>query len=573
MKPTNATLNAILAGRMFYTADLYVFTLANGTVLRYAGGGTQLDLTYQGNVYGAGGIGSVSGSGSARLWQPTDIAGLQAWYSADVGVYTDAGITLATDGQTVQQWNDRSGNGANLSLDGSGIIFLKTGGPTKTPTVNFATRTGAMTTGRTAVKMGTAQASGFFVGSSHVSGSAPRMLSFEGATGGRDWDNTQSCIFAYANNGPASGNVPAFQAYQGTNAIVDGDLSFAAISLDTFYRAGSIYDGVNNTMYLNNVASPSVAQLSPGSVFAAKGSVGVGGYIDGSSTEFLVGNISEALVTNTAISATDRATLDQYLAWKWFGIGTPPMVAGPSGGPYFDRKDNKAKMQWKTGSGNSQIMLDVVPGAAIVQSLNFLDAIRCGLFDNADFQLFRAFQTQADALASRIQTGCAVLMFQGRVAEVDADRSLATFLINDYRDLFSQQLPRNLFAASCANTFGDTSCTVVVANFSENGVVQTGTTQTSIATTLTRASDYYDMGKVTFTSGVLAGQSFGVSTWIQGTPGIITPVQALPKLPAVGDKFTIFPGCDKTFTGGCTKYNNTPNFRGFPYVPAPETAL
>lgn len=246
---------------------------------------------------------------------------------------------------------------------------------------------------------------------------------------------------------------------------------------------------------------------------------------------------------------------------------------GSVNGPFFDRKDNKAKMQWKIGSGNSQIMLDVVPGTAMVQSLGFLDAVRCGMFDAADFTLSRAFMTQADALTRTIQTGCAVLMFQGAVAEVDADRSLATFLINDYRDLLSQQLPRNLFAASCANTFGDASCTVVIANFSENGVIQTGTTQTSISTTLTRASDYYDMGKIKFTSGVLTGLSFGVSMWKQGVPGIITPIQALPKLPAVGDQFTIFPGCDKMFTGGCTKYNNTPNFRGFPYVPAPETAL
>lgn len=35
---------------------------------------------------------------------------LKGWWSADYGVYSDAGVTLATNGQTVQQWNDRSGN-------------------------------------------------------------------------------------------------------------------------------------------------------------------------------------------------------------------------------------------------------------------------------------------------------------------------------------------------------------------------------------------------------------------------------------------------------------------------------
>jgi hypothetical protein len=39
-------------------------------------------------------------------------ANLQRWYKADVGVYTDAGITPAQDGQLVQQWNDMSGRSA-----------------------------------------------------------------------------------------------------------------------------------------------------------------------------------------------------------------------------------------------------------------------------------------------------------------------------------------------------------------------------------------------------------------------------------------------------------------------------
>jgi lysophospholipase L1-like esterase len=43
-----------------------------------------------------------------------------AYYKADIGVYNDAGITLATDGQTVQQWNDQSGNGWNLTQGTAG---------------------------------------------------------------------------------------------------------------------------------------------------------------------------------------------------------------------------------------------------------------------------------------------------------------------------------------------------------------------------------------------------------------------------------------------------------------------
>ncbi len=37
------------------------------------------------------------------------------WLKADAAVYTDAGVNAATNGQTVQQWNDQSGNTANAT--------------------------------------------------------------------------------------------------------------------------------------------------------------------------------------------------------------------------------------------------------------------------------------------------------------------------------------------------------------------------------------------------------------------------------------------------------------------------
>lgn len=46
---------------------------------------------------------------------PNNIGGLQLWLKADAGVFSDAGVTPATNGATVQQWNDQSGNGNNAT--------------------------------------------------------------------------------------------------------------------------------------------------------------------------------------------------------------------------------------------------------------------------------------------------------------------------------------------------------------------------------------------------------------------------------------------------------------------------
>lgn len=47
----------------------------------------------------------------------------------------------------------------------------------------------------------------------------------------------------------------------------------------------------------------------------------------------------------------------------------------------------------------------------------------------------------------------------------------------------------------------------------------------------------------------------------------------LPALPAPGDTFTAYQGCDYTLATCRSKFANEANFRGFPFVPAPEAAF
>ena len=44
---------------------------------------------------------------------------LRAWYKANSSAYRDGGSTLCTNGQTVRQWNDRSGNNLNMTQSSS----------------------------------------------------------------------------------------------------------------------------------------------------------------------------------------------------------------------------------------------------------------------------------------------------------------------------------------------------------------------------------------------------------------------------------------------------------------------
>jgi uncharacterized phage protein (TIGR02218 family) len=108
------------------------------------------------------------------------------------------------------------------------------------------------------------------------------------------------------------------------------------------------------------------------------------------------------------------------------------------------------------------------------------------------------------------------------------------------------------------------------ASFANNLVVQAGSTANKIITTSARPDTYFDNGQIVFTSGPNNGLVKAVRQY-QG--GLISFNSPLPFVPSAGDAFTAYPGCDKTQVTCTNKFSNLVNFEGFPYVPAPETAI
>ena len=245
-------------------------------------------------------------------------------------------------------------------------------------------------------------------------------------------------------------------------------------------------------------------------------------------------------------------------------------AAGGTTGPYFDRKDNKAKCHWKIGVSVDTLVFDVIPGGATVLGEPFLSAVHNGLFDGAELTLERAYMPNYGAVAAGT-----VIYFVGRVAEIDASRSIATFSVNSHLELADLQLPRNLFQSGCINNLGDTSCTVNLSSYGVAGNAASGSTANIVNATVNNAlAGYFDQGKIVFAGGANSGLSRTVKQCVFGAPGTITLLAPFPVAPAAGDAFTLYPGCDKSLgPNGCPKFNNNANFRGFPYVPSPETAL
>lgn len=242
--------------------------------------------------------------------------------------------------------------------------------------------------------------------------------------------------------------------------------------------------------------------------------------------------------------------------------------SGIPNGPFFDRKDNKAKCHWKVGVEVDTLVFDVLPGSSAVLGEPFLWAVKQGIFDGAELTLYRAFMPTYGNTAAG-----AVIMFVGRVAEIDAGRSLATFSVNSHLELLNLNMPRNLYQASCVNTLFDASCTLNASSFAISGSIAYASAANMFYATLNQISGYFDLGAVTFTSGANNGISRTVKHYSQGAPGTISLIAPFPVTPAAGDAFTITPGCDKQQSTCATKFANLTHFRGFPYVPENSTAV
>lgn len=217
--------------------------------------------------------------------------------------------------------------------------------------------------------------------------------------------------------------------------------------------------------------------------------------------------------------------------------------AGAQTGPYFDRQDNKAKCHWKVGVEVNTLVFDVLPGSSELFGAPFQQAVVYGLFDGAELTLERAYMpTYGDTAAGT------VVYFVGRVAAIDAGRSVCTFSVNSHLELLNLQLPRNLFQAGCVNNLGDAACGVNLEDFVTTGTVGSGSTNGVINASISGSfgAGTFDNGKILFTSGVLEGLSQTVKSCAFGSPDVITLLGYFPTAPSSGDSFKLYYGCDKS---------------------------
>lgn len=193
-------------------------------------------------------------------------------------------------------------------------------------------------------------------------------------------------------------------------------------------------------------------------------------------------------------------------------------------------------------------------------------ALRLGQWDGASIRRDRYFLSSDNW--TEVIGG--VTLFTGKVSRVDRIGIIQSSVqvVSDMV-LLNQPMPRNMYQAGCGNTLFDGTCGLLKDNFDTQGEVEASSTVLTINWASATAG-YYDLGTVTFEGGA----NDGISRTIRRSTGTALILSSpLPNVPQTGDDFVAYPGCDRTLSTCQNKFSNEDNYRGYPYIPTPETAI
>lgn len=128
------------------------------------------------------------------------------------------------------------------------------------------------------------------------------------------------------------------------------------------------------------------------------------------------------------------------------------------------------------------------------------------------------------------------------------------------------------FIKSCQADLGDALCSVDLdqPQFSQSGLVTE--VRSPIVLVVSGLGGFnaglFKGGRMSWTSGGNTGRDIEVAEHITQFDLVMLHLwQPMPAVPDIGDGFLVTAGCDKSFSTCRDRFQNSVNFRGFPYMP------
>jgi uncharacterized phage protein (TIGR02218 family) len=262
------------------------------------------------------------------------------------------------------------------------------------------------------------------------------------------------------------------------------------------------------------------------------------------------------LYTLTLIDGTIVRTTDADIDLKWGGNTFTTCK------PLFKRE----KISVSLGFEVDELSVTVIPNDTdTLVGTSWGVAIRNGALDGAELLVEKAYLSVWPVIVGVLHG------FEGGVSDIDACGAEYRMAVKSAMELLNIDMPRNLYQSTCLHTLYDSGCTLSRATFTLSSTVTGGGSYNGFtASGLGQPAGYFDQGVIGFTSGANNGIRRTVKS--HGAGGVLMFSLPLLSTPQAGDTFTIYPGCRRTEQVCIDTFNNRAHFKGYPFIPAPETA-
>ena len=160
-----------------------------------------------------------------------------------------------------------------------------------------------------------------------------------------------------------------------------------------------------------------------------------------------------------------------------------------------------------------------------------------------------------------------MLLKRGWLGEVTLERGQFTAEVRGLTQIITQNIGR-VYSPTCDANLGDERCGVDLGPWtSRNWVATVSSNSEFVAVDPFEDSTFFKGGVVTWVTGANQGLSMEVKSFVWADVTLVLPMGMSIE---VGDAFDIVTGCDKTRRICRGKFNNLPNFRGFPDLPGQD---
>lgn len=226
---------------------------------------------------------------------------------------------------------------------------------------------------------------------------------------------------------------------------------------------------------------------------------------------------------------------------------------------------SRSSMTWETGLSVDDVTIEFNPSEKdVLGDITLVQAFRNGSFDGAKVQIDLAFYTDGWNSEPKVLEK----LFAGTLDVEEVGGSYVKCSAKSYTELLNSSFPTHVYQASCCYSLYGAGCNVDRKNFSQAGYVLQNSTKKIINCSFSKPVGYFQNGVVTFLTGKNANVKRSVKIHEKSYLQLSTPLQYEP---AIGDKFEVAAGCNKTIATCQNKFNNKANFSGTPFVPQAES--